>query len=111
MAICRTWRCSIPSMMWRGRAGPIARPISSMPAAVTCILPCRNAQAYLAEAIASAVTEGADEVIVVDDGSTDASAAIATSAPGPVRVLRQTGQGAAAARNAGLALASHDVIA
>jgi glycosyltransferase involved in cell wall biosynthesis len=82
-----------------------------MPAAVTCIVPCRNAQAYLAEAIANAVTEGADEVIVVDDGSTDASAAIAASASGPVRVLRQIGQGAAAARNAGLALASHDVIA
>jgi glycosyltransferase involved in cell wall biosynthesis len=82
-----------------------------MEAGVSCIIPCRNGQAYLLAAIASAVAEGVDEVIVVDDGSTDASAAIAQSACGPVRVLCQAGQGASAARNAGLAVARHGLIA
>jgi glycosyltransferase involved in cell wall biosynthesis len=82
-----------------------------MVANVSCIVPCRNAQAYLAQAIASAVAEGADEIIIVDDGSADDSAAVAEAAVGPVRLLRQAKLGAAAARNAGLAVARHDLIA
>ena len=82
-----------------------------MPPRLTCIVPCRNAQAYLGEAITSAVGEGADEVVVVDDGSTDDSAGVAAAAVGPVKVLRQPRQGAAAARNTGLAAASHALIA
>lgn len=61
---------------------------------VSCIIPCRNGQRYLGQAIASAVAEGADEVIVVDDGSGDDSAAIAQAAAGPVRLLQQAPLGA-----------------
>jgi glycosyltransferase involved in cell wall biosynthesis len=82
-----------------------------MTAGLTCIVPCRNARAYLSQTIACALDEGADEVVVVDDGSTDDSAAVAEAAVGPVRILRQTGQGVAAARNAGLAIARHDLVA
>jgi glycosyltransferase involved in cell wall biosynthesis len=82
-----------------------------MIARLSCIVPCRNAQDYLAQAIASALAEGADEVVIVDDGSTDDSAAVAAAAVGPVRILRQAEQGAAAARNAGLAVARHHLIA
>jgi glycosyltransferase involved in cell wall biosynthesis len=82
-----------------------------MDAGLTCIVPCRNGRAYLGEAIACASAEGADEVVVVDDGSTDDSAAVATAAGGPVRLIRQSPQGAAAARNAGLAAARGDLIA
>jgi glycosyltransferase involved in cell wall biosynthesis len=78
---------------------------------LSCIVPCRNAEAYLAQAIGSALAEGANEVVIVDDGSTDDSAAVAAAAVGPVRILRQARQGAAAARNAGLAVACHALIA
>jgi glycosyltransferase involved in cell wall biosynthesis len=82
-----------------------------MSVSLSCIVPCRNAEDYLAQAIASALAEGADEVVIVDDGSTDDSAAVAAAAVGPVRILRQAACGAAAARNAGLAIARHELIA
>ena len=48
------------------------------------------------------------EVIVVDDGSHDATAAVA--AAGGARVVRQANRGPAAARNAGVAVAGGDVV-
>jgi GT2 family glycosyltransferase len=50
------------------------------------------------------------EVILVDDGSTDATPEIAKSFS-PVRYLRQTNQGLSAARNAGIHAASGEIIA
>ncbi|HLJ08273.1 MAG TPA: polysaccharide deacetylase family protein, partial [Acidimicrobiia bacterium] len=52
--------------------------------------------------------DGAVEVIVVDDGSSDDTAEIAATFP--CRVLRQTQQGKAAALNAGIAASSGDVV-
>jgi glycosyltransferase involved in cell wall biosynthesis len=67
----------------------------------------------LRETLDSAIrqTVPALEVIVVDDGSTDDSAAIAESYGPPVRVLRQRNQGESVAMNRALALAhgSHTV--
>lgn len=73
----------------------------------------RNAAATLPETLHSlqAQTLRAWEAIVVDDGSTDETAAIAASlAAGDsrIRVLQQTWGGVAAARNAGAAAASAD---
>jgi len=82
-----------------------------MIAGLSCIVPCRNAQSYVAEAIASALAERADEVVIIDDGSTDDTIAVAAAAVGPIRILRRAPLGAAAARNAGLAVARHDLIA
>lgn len=78
---------------------------------VSCIVPCRNGERYLAASLASAIAAGADEIIVVDDGSSDGSVAAAEAVPGPVRVLRRPPLGAAAARNAGLEIATHELIA
>jgi glycosyltransferase involved in cell wall biosynthesis len=72
---------------------------------ISVVIPAFNAEAFLAEAIDSVLAQDHDpvEVIVVDDGSTDRTAAIASSYP--VRCLRQANGGQAAARNAGVAAA------
>ena len=74
---------------------------------LSVVMPAYNTEEYAGEAIAS-VLAGADrllELIVVDDGSTDATAAIAASFGDPVRVIRQENRGAAGARNTALAAA------
>jgi glycosyltransferase involved in cell wall biosynthesis len=79
---------------------------------VTAVMPVYNGEAYLAEALDSvrAQTRLADETIVVDDGSHDASAAIVAGYP-EVRYLHQANAGCAAARNRGVAAATGDAIA
>lgn len=73
---------------------------------ISIVIPCRNAEAWLAETLASIETQAvALEVIVVDDGSTDGSVEIAEQHP-RVRVVRQAWAGASAARNAGTRAAS-----
>jgi glycosyltransferase involved in cell wall biosynthesis len=58
---------------------------------------------FLADAISSvlAQTRPPDEIVVVDDGSTDDPAAVIAQFP-RVRLIRQTNRGLAAARNTGL---------
>ena len=78
---------------------------------VSCILPVFDGERFLAEAIESILQqEGPLDVIVVDDGSTDGSAAIAVRYA-PVRIISQANAGLAAARNAGLAAAQGEFIA
>jgi hypothetical protein len=72
---------------------------------VSVIVPCYNGSAFLRDTLDSALrqTHPPLEVIVVDDGSTDDSAAIAASYGPPVRIIRQENRGVSAARNRGLA--------
>ncbi|MBI4573499.1 MAG: glycosyltransferase family 2 protein, partial [candidate division NC10 bacterium] len=79
---------------------------------VSVILPVYNGERFLAAAIASILAQDYQpiEVIVVDDGSTDGTAAIARSFQG-VRYLYQPNQGPAFARNAGIAVARGAFIA
>jgi len=85
--------------------------LSSGPLPISVVIPAYNAEAFLAEALESvrAQTRPAAEVIVVDNGSTDASAAIAQGAG--ARVLRLGRPGVSAARNAGIRSASQPWIA
>jgi glycosyltransferase involved in cell wall biosynthesis len=69
---------------------------------VSVIIPCYNGEAYLQEAIESALEQSYPdvEVIVVDDGSTDNSAQIAQRFP--VRYIWQENRGLTASRNLGV---------
>jgi glycosyltransferase involved in cell wall biosynthesis len=83
------------------------------PSLISIIVPVYNGRAYLADALRCIRLQDYDplEIIVVDDGSTDGSGDIATDFGGEVNCIRQNNQGAAAARNHGLRLASGDMIA
>ncbi len=74
---------------------------------VSVVIPCHNAEAWLGETLDSVAAQRdvTCEVIVVDDGSTDASVRVAESIGRGVRVIRQERQGVGAARNAGTAAA------
>jgi glycosyltransferase involved in cell wall biosynthesis len=77
---------------------------------VSVIIPVHDGARFLAEAIASVDEQGLDaEVVVVDDGSTDDSAAVAEGRR--ARCVRQARQGPSAARNAGIAASSAPVVA
>jgi glycosyltransferase involved in cell wall biosynthesis len=69
---------------------------------VSIIIPCYNGEAFLKEAIESALAQSYRqvEVIVVDDGSTDSSSEIAQRLP--VRYIRQSNRGLTASRNLGV---------
>lgn len=75
-----------------------------MTPSVGVIVPCYDQARFIGQAIRSVLGQSSAvaEVIVVDDGSQDASAAIAEAFGPPVTVLSRPRGGAAAARNAGL---------
>lgn len=77
------------------------------------IIPAFNAAATLARAIESVRTQTwpAHEIIVIDDGSTDATADIARQFGDAVRLIQQPNSGVSMARNAGAAAASGDWLA
>ena len=77
------------------------------------VIPAYNAAATLARAIDSvrAQTWPAHEIIVVDDGSSDATAEVAARYGDAVHLVRQPNRGVSAARNAGAAAATGDWLA
>lgn len=80
---------------------------------LSVIIPVFNRENYLREALDSVLgqTRPVDEIIVVDDGSTDRSAEVARSYGGVVRCVSQANQGIGGARNTGIALAQGELIA
>lgn len=96
-------------------------PLGKMPDAavgplVSVVIPAFNAAATLDQTLQSvrAQTHRCLDIIVVDDGSTDATAEIAlshASADPRIRLVRQANGGVAAARNAGVRLARGELVA
>ena len=74
--------------------------------AISVVIPCYNAAATLTDTVDSALGQNVDrEVIVVDDGSTDASCDIIRSFGSRVRAEFGPNRGVSAARSRGTALA------
>jgi len=80
---------------------------------ISVVIPAYNSAAHVSRAIDSvlAQTRPADEIIVVDDGSTDATADVIRAYGPKVRLITQPNGGVSAARNAGINAASGDWIA
>lgn len=92
------------------RVAAIFSPMS----ALTVVIPVRNGARFVAEAMASASAEmdPGDELIVVDDGSTDATPSILATVSDPrLRILNSGGRGVSAARNLGVAHARGEHVA
>lgn len=81
---------------------------------VSIVIPCYNDGAWVGEAVASALAQNqpAVDIIVVDDGSTEAATRtiLETLRSDLVQVHRQDNRGLAAARNAGIALGAGDYV-
>jgi hypothetical protein len=75
------------------------------PICISVVIPCFNAGATLHEAIQSVVAERncAREIVIVDDGSSDNSLAVARQFEPAIRILTGPNRGVSAARNRGIA--------
>lgn len=80
---------------------------------VTAVIPAFNAGKYIGRAVESvlAQTLPADEIIVVDDGSTDDTADVVKSFGDKVRFIQQAHGGASVARNTAINAATGEWIA
>jgi len=79
---------------------------------ISVVIPAFNRVSTLARAIDSVLAQSykADEIIVVDDGSSDATSEVAKNYP-EVSLLRQNNMGVSTARNNGVMMASNEWIA
>jgi glycosyltransferase involved in cell wall biosynthesis len=80
---------------------------------ISVIIPTLNRETFLPEAIRSVLAQSLPpvDVIVVDDGSTDATAAIVGTFGDAVRYIYQPNTGVSAARNRGIRAARGDWVA
>ena len=84
-----------------------------MPPLVSILIPAYNSAPWIAETVQSALAQTwqRKEIIVVDDGSTDETFAVAQKFAGPsVKVVRSENQGASGARNTAYSLSHGDYI-
>jgi glycosyltransferase involved in cell wall biosynthesis len=86
---------------------------SAPSAPVSVIIPVYQGERYLGEALESvlAQTRAPEEVIVIDDGSTDGTAVVAASFGSRVTLVRQPNRGTAVARNVGIDRATRPFVA
>ena len=86
---------------------------SAVPGLVSVVIPTYNRQDTILRALNSVFTQTyqALEIIVIDDGSTDQTAAIVAPFADRIRYIRQHNQGVSKARNHGIAEASGEFVA
>lgn len=80
---------------------------------VTIVVPAYNAERFLKPTLESAAAQTFRDIdiVVIDDGSSDATGLIAESFGHPVRVVRQPNAGMSASRNRGIASSDSEYIA
>lgn len=86
------------------------------PVRVSVIIPCHNAAKYLDQCLESIISQTYRnlEIICIDDGSSDATPTILAHSArkdNRIKIVSQSNHGIAAARNAGLKIATGDYIA
>lgn len=97
--------------------GAIADMNVTAPRLVSVIIPAFNADQFIEATLDSVMAQDypAIEVVVVDDGSTDATANrvlnFSSSARFPIRIITQANKGVSAARNAGASVAHGELLA
>jgi len=80
---------------------------------ISAVIPAYNSAKFIAAAVNSihAQTRPIDEIIIVDDGSTDNTEQVVSTLSGNIIYHKQANQGPSAARNKGIELATGDWIA
>lgn len=88
--------------------------MTSTPCRISVIIPCYNYGRFLPDAVNSVLGQKKDglavEIIVVDDGSTDDTAAVAQGMGSSIQYIYQENQGPSAARNSGIRAARGDYL-
>jgi len=93
--------------------GGLVLNIDQMEPLVSILIPAYNAESWISDTVTSAIhqTWSRKEIIVVDDGSTDQTLAVAKRFESSnVKVVGQSNSGASAARNKALSLSQGDYI-
>lgn len=80
-----------------------------MPNKISVVVPCYNSEKVIGTCVKSVLLQNPNEIIVVDDGSTDRTATIAKSLGAKV-IKHKTNLGIAAARNTGVQAAKGDIV-
>jgi len=105
---------------WGSRFAPAPEPaVTALPAelgpepTISVVIPARNAGPWIAETLDSVLgqTRRPDEVVVVENGSTDDTEEVLARYEGRITVVRAEPRGAAAAYNRGFVEASCDYVA
>ena len=107
-----TFVFDVPTETPGGTGGAYHRPMPAATPLVSILVPAFNVEAYLAAALDSALAQDhpAIEVVVVDDGSTDATPTVIDQYRERVVAVRQDNRGLAGARNTALRHAQGDII-
>lgn len=77
---------------------------------ITVIIPSYNRASVLPRAIDSVLTQfhSADEIIVIDDGSTDKTQDLLESQYSQIKIIKQSNKGVSAARNTGIKASNNE---